>query len=70
MEVKESGLPYFAMVLVAIGAINWGFAILNMNLVTMITDIVGGTVLANVIYGVIALSGIYLGIKLAKKYVR
>ncbi len=47
-----------AMVLAAIGAINWGLVVLNWNAVEMIFGF-AGTMVVNAIYVIVAISGIY-----------
>jgi uncharacterized protein len=58
MASKLDIYDWIAMILVFIGAINWGLAVFDINLVTMIT----GTevMIAKVIYGLVGLAGIYL----------
>lgn len=48
--------PIF-MILVIIGALNWGLALFNINLVTMLF---GTGVLVKVVYGLVGASGLVL----------
>ena len=49
-----------ALVLLAIGGLNWGLSqFLGFNLVTWITSMVGGNLLANGIYGLVGLAALY-----------
>jgi len=47
-----------AMVLAAIGAINWGLVVLNWNAVENILGFAGTTVV-NIVYVIVALCGVY-----------
>ena len=51
-----------ALVLAAIGAINWGLQELNFNLV----DLLGNSTVISIVYWVIALCGVYALIKTFK----
>lgn len=62
MAKKMNGVDWVAFVLVIIGALNWGLAIWNINLVAML----GMTWLINTIYALIGLSGIWLIVSAAK----
>lgn len=62
---KLSVLDWVVLVLVIVGGLNWGLAIWDVNLVTMIF---GG--LASWIYALVGLAGLYmiwLAMKLGKK---
>jgi uncharacterized membrane protein YuzA (DUF378 family) len=62
---KLSVLDWVAMVLVIVGGLNWGLALWDVNLVTMIF---GG--IASWIYALVGLAALYmiwLSMKLAKK---
>ena len=48
------------MVLVLVGALNWGLSAFGFNLVDMLLGAVAGGVLAQVVYVAVALSGVYL----------
>ncbi len=56
-----------ALALANIGAINWGLATLNWNLVEKAIGSWAGTMGNNIIYAVIAICGIYGLIKVFKK---
>jgi uncharacterized membrane protein YuzA (DUF378 family) len=47
-----------AMILAAIGAINWGLNVLNWNAVEMLLGFAGQIVI-NIVYIIVALSGVY-----------
>ena len=47
-----------AMTLAAIGAINWGLTVLGWNAVEMLLGW-AGTMAVNLVYGIVALNGIY-----------
>ena len=50
-----------AYILCAIGAINWGLvAFLKLDLVQFVTSFVGMPQLNNILYGLIALCGVYV----------
>jgi len=55
---KLSGLEWTVMVLVVVGALNWGLIAINpyWNLVTMLF---GDGTLARLVYGLVGLSGLY-----------
>lgn len=48
-----------ALVLTSVGAINWGLTIFNFNIVEKLTSFVTYSMLPNIIYGIIGLSGAY-----------
>ena len=48
------------MVLVLVGALNWGLSAFGFNLVDMLLGAVAGGFLAQVVYVAVALSGVYL----------
>lgn len=59
---KMNGLDWTALVLVLIGAINWGLVgFFNFNLVSAI---VGNGMIARIIYGLVGVAGIYSIIRL------
>ncbi|MEK6882597.1 MAG: DUF378 domain-containing protein [Nanoarchaeota archaeon] len=64
MARKNKLLCKIATVLSALGAINWGLGIWNINLVEMWNF---SSTITNVIYGAIGLAGIYTIIGLFKK---
>lgn len=53
---KMSTIDWIAMILVIIGALNWGLAVFDFNLVSALLGV--GT-LAKVIYGLVGLSGLW-----------
>lgn len=66
MHGKHTALDYVALVLLIIGAINWGLVgFMNMDLVASVLG--HGTMLAKVVYGLIALCGLYAITWLFKK---
>ena len=52
-----------ALVLSAIGAINWGLAVLGWNAVDKLIGSWAGVMTANIVYVVVALCGIYALVK-------
>ncbi len=62
----NKGLEKTALVLTAIGAINWGLAELNYNLVSLLVGSWAGATVESVVYYVIALCGIYALVKVFK----
>jgi len=64
--MKKTFVDWIALVLVIIGAINWGLVgLFNFDLIDVIFGAVGW--LATIIYVLVALSGIYLITYLFKK---
>lgn len=59
---KMKWYDWTAIVLLVVGGVNWGLAIWDVNLVTMIF---GG--LANWVYGLVGISAVYSIFSLAKK---
>ena len=56
---KEMGaIDWVAFVLVIIGALNWGLAIWDINLVTAVFG--AGSLLTNIVYGLVGLSGLWM----------
>ena len=55
-------LTKIAVILANIGAINWGLAVFNVNLVTLILGAV--PILVTIVYALVGLSGLYCLIKL------
>ena len=51
-------LVYVAVVLLLVGGINWGLMALNFNLVETLLNMVGLSILSNIIYGLVGLSAI------------
>lgn len=51
-------LDYVAVVLLLVGGINWGLMALNFNLVETLLNMVGLSILSNIIYGLVGLSAI------------
>ena len=55
---KDMGaIDWIAFVLVIIGALNWGLAVFNINIVT---SVFGTGIFATVIYALVGLSGIWM----------
>lgn len=54
---KMSILDHIAVILLIIGGINWGLAIWNLNLVTMIAGSI--PLVVKIVYGLVAASAIY-----------
>lgn len=50
-------LDWVAWVLVVVGALNWGLAVFDFNLVT---TVFGDTVLTTVVYALVGLAGLYV----------
>jgi uncharacterized membrane protein YuzA (DUF378 family) len=48
-----------AVVLANIGAINWGLAVMDFNLVQWLAELVRWTPLAKIVYAIVGLSGLY-----------
>lgn len=59
---KMSPLDWIAIVLIIIGALNWGLVALNFNLVEAI---LGTGTITKLIYGLVGISAVYSIIKLA-----
>jgi hypothetical protein len=55
--MKKGVIDWIAIVLVIIGAINWGLTVFNFNLVS---TIFGTATFADVIYALVGLSGLYM----------
>lgn len=56
--MKRSNLDWFALVLVVIGALNWGLVVFNFNLVTALFG--SWSWLVKTIYTLVGLSGLYM----------
>ena len=61
--MAKGALDTTAQVLVIIGAINWGLAVFDFNLVS---TLLGDGTLAKIVYALVGLSGLWLLIKLFK----
>lgn len=61
---KRKPLDWVARILVIVGALNWGLAIWDLNLVTAIFS--AGTILTQIVYALVGLAGIWELIKLFK----
>ena len=57
-------LELIAMILLIIGGLNWGLAVFNINLVSLIA---GTGILADIIYALVGISAIIVLINLFKK---
>ena len=55
--MEKNWLDWTALVLVIIGAINWGLAIWDWNLVTMLVG--NWPIVVNVVYALVGLAGLY-----------
>ncbi len=55
--MAKNWLDWTALVLVIIGAINWGLAIWDWNLVTMLVG--NWPIVVNVVYALVGLAGLY-----------
>jgi len=55
--MEKNWLDWTALVLVIIGAINWGLAIWDWNLVTMLVG--NWSIVVNVVYALVGLAGLY-----------
>ncbi|MEI6731516.1 MAG: DUF378 domain-containing protein [archaeon] len=53
---KRSTIDWIARILVIIGALNWGLAIWNINVVSAL---LGTGIVANVVYALVGLSGLW-----------
>jgi uncharacterized membrane protein YuzA (DUF378 family) len=62
MEHKMGTLGWIAFVLLIIGGLNWGLAVFDFNLVSVIF---GTGVLAKIIYALVGLSAIFAIIKIS-----
>jgi uncharacterized membrane protein YuzA (DUF378 family) len=59
---KEDIMPivkWIALVLVGIGAFNWGFFAFGINPVALLANALGLSIIKDIIYGLVGLSGIY-----------
>lgn len=57
MAKNMEWLDMTAMVLLIVGGLNWGLGIWDINLVTMLFGV--GSVMTNIVYALVGLSGIY-----------
>jgi len=53
---QMSTIDWIAMILVIVGALNWGLAVFDFNLVQ---TLFGAATLAKVVYGLVGLSGLW-----------
>lgn len=58
-KYNEGWMYHLAEILLIIGGLNWGLGIFGVNLVSAIF---GTGVLANIVYGLVGLSAVYLAI--------
>jgi uncharacterized membrane protein YuzA (DUF378 family) len=65
MKGKMPTLDLVVVILVIVGALNWGLVSLGYNLVEMILG--AGTTLTKIVYGLVGLAGLYKVYMLAKK---
>jgi uncharacterized membrane protein YuzA (DUF378 family) len=61
MNNNKGTIDWIAYILVIIGAINWGLAIWDLNIVSLI---LGVGLIANIVYALVGLSGIWVLYKL------
>lgn len=59
--MAKGAIDWIASILVIIGALNWGLAIWEVNIVA---SILGAGIIAQIVYALIALSGIWMLYKL------
>ena len=55
--MARNALDWVALVLVIVGSINWGLAALGFNVVELV---LGSGLLANIVYYLVGLSGLYM----------
>lgn len=71
MAKKFKILDITAGVLAVVGAINWGFEVLNFNLVEKLSALLGMNWVSTVIYVLVGLSGLWIAVRsLMGKYMR
>jgi len=58
-----STIDWIARILVIIGALNWGLAVFNVNLVSVL---LGSGALAMIVYALVGIAGIWEIVKLVK----
>ena len=63
-NIKMNAVDWIARILVIIGALNWGLAIWNVNIVTALFSSID--VLVTIVYALVGLSGIWEIVKLFK----
>ena len=63
-NIKMNAVDWIARILVIIGALNWGLAIWNVNIVTALFGSI--SVLVTIVYALVGLSGIWEIVKLFK----
>lgn len=54
---EMNAVDWIAYVLVIVGALNWGLAVFDMNLVA---SVFGVSIVAKVVYALVALSGLWM----------
>ena len=62
--MKMNALDWIAFILVVVGGLNWGLVALGFNLVDFLFG--AWPVVANVVYGLVGLSAVYMIISAAK----
>ena len=55
--MKKNVLDWIALVLVIIGGLNWGLAVIDVNLVSALF---GVGIVAKIVYGLVGLSALYM----------
>lgn len=63
----EKILKMITYPLVLVGALNWGLTIFNFNLVTFLLGLAGAATYANIVYGAIGLSALWLSYRYVMK---
>ncbi len=56
-NMKKTYLDWAALILIVVGAVNWGLAVFDFNLVTFLLDAIPYAV--KVVYGLVGLAGLY-----------
>jgi uncharacterized membrane protein YuzA (DUF378 family) len=65
MASKIAWYDWTAFVLLVVGGLNWGLALFDINLVTMLADVTFAG-LATIVYGAVGVSALYGGYMLYK----
>lgn len=65
MKLGKNPINFIAKILVIIGAVNWGLAIFDMNLVSLVFGSI--EMLETAVYGLVGLAGVWELILLFKK---
>ncbi|MFW6030520.1 MAG: DUF378 domain-containing protein [Halanaerobiales bacterium] len=62
-----NSVDILAVILVIIGAINWGLTVLDLNLVTTLQNVIGLPILGDIVYSLVGLAGLYSGVRLLSR---